>query len=289
MQVARFVGEKAVANGYAAFGGEGTFAKHWDTHDVFAIQLIGRKRWRIFSPTLAIPLPQQTSKHHKHECPAEPIFDDILEAGDVLYIPRGWWHEAIPLPNEETFHIAVGIHPIFLRDYIAWSCFKTFPSDVALRKSIKAECNALEELPDAMKVAQALLLDEANLADYKREIFSKERVISRFSLETLGRLGGAGAMTGQFRLNSAYRTTALSSTKVHVNGQLISIDKASEEQLTTLFSQTQTTKTSFPASPVQRNKANSLLRHLVERDVVSPVPDEPTATLTQEISATRSI
>jgi ribosomal protein L16 Arg81 hydroxylase len=289
MEVARFIGEKAVANGYAAFGGEGTFAKHWDTHDVFAIQLIGRKRWRVYAPTFALPLPQQRSREHKQECPTEPMFDGILEAGDVLYIPRGWWHEAIPLPDEETFHIAVGIHPMFLRDYIAWSCFKTFPSDVALRKSIKAECNDTTELSDAAKVAQAFLVDEVNLTSYKREIFSNERVISRFSLETLGRPGGAVAITGQFRLNSVYRTTALSSTKVHVNGQAISVDKASEEHLRALFSQTQTTTASIPKSVAQRNQVNSLLQQLVARDVVSPVPNVSAASYSRRISATRNI
>jgi ribosomal protein L16 Arg81 hydroxylase len=289
MEVARFVGEKAVANGYAAFGGKGTFAKHWDTHDVFAVQLIGRKRWRVFAPTFVLPLPRQGSKEHKHECPADPIFDAILEAGDVLYIPRGWWHEAIPLPGEETFHIAVGIHPMLVRDYIAWSCVKTFPSNIALRQSIKAEHDDLVSLPNAAKAARELLIEQANLAEYKREIFSNERVISRFSLETLGRPGGTVATTGQFRLNSVYRTTALSSTSVHVNGQAISVDKASEEHLTTLFSQTQTTAASIPKSPTRRNKVNSLLQHLAARDVVSPVPHDPSATPPQGISATRNI
>lgn len=36
-----------VANGYLALGGGGAFGKHWDTHDVFVLQLFGRKRWRI--------------------------------------------------------------------------------------------------------------------------------------------------------------------------------------------------------------------------------------------------
>ena len=276
MEIARFVGEKAVANGYAAFGGEGTFGKHWDTHDVFAVQLIGRKRWRVFAPTFVLPLPRQGSKEHKQECPAEPVFDVLLEAGDVLYIPRGWWHEAIPLPGEETLHIAVGIHPMLVRDYIAWSCIKTFPTSVALRQSIKAERDDLADLPNAAKAAKAakeLLVDEANLADYKQEIFSNERVISRFSLETLGRPGGAVATTGQFRLNSVYRTPALSSARVYVNGQAISVDKASEEHLTTLFTQTQITAASIPKSSAQRTKVHSLLQHLAARDVVSPMPD----------------
>nr|WP_295979738.1 cupin domain-containing protein [uncultured Variovorax sp.] len=62
MEIARFVGEKAVANGYAAFGGEGTFAKHWDTHDVFAVQLIGRKRWRISPRRFSFHCPSKEAR-----------------------------------------------------------------------------------------------------------------------------------------------------------------------------------------------------------------------------------
>lgn len=283
MEVARFVGEKAVANGYAAFGGEGTFAGHWDTHDVFAIQLIGRKRWRVFAPTFALPLPRQTSRAHKQECPVEPVFDRILEAGDMLYIPRGWWHEAVPLQGEETFHIAVGIHPMLIRDYIAWSCAKTFPSNIALRQSIKAERDDLTDLPNTARAASELLLDESNLANYKQEVFSNERVVSRFSLETLGRPDSAVATMGPFRLNSVYRTTALSEAKVHVNGQTISVDKASREHLEALFSQTQTAVAWTSKSPAHRIKVDSLLQHLAARDVVSSVPVIPSAESSQGI------
>ncbi|CAM2153685.1 Cupin [Pararobbsia alpina] len=115
-----FLSAKVVANGYVAFGGAGSFGKHWDTHDVFAIQWHGKKRWRIYRPTFELPLATQTSKRHKSECPKTPIFDDVLNAGDVLYIPRGWWHEATPISGQETFHIAAGVHVATRLDYLSW-------------------------------------------------------------------------------------------------------------------------------------------------------------------------
>lgn len=271
MAIARFVGEKAVANGYAAFGGEGTFAKHWDTHDVFAVQLIGRKRWRVFAPTFPLPLPQQKSKEHKHECPQEPVFDGYLETGDVLYIPRGWWHEAIPLADEESFHVAIGIHPMMLRDYVAWSCFKTLPSAVELRQSIKAERHIPDAVARAVKVAADLLVGEAGLAEYKQEVFASERVVSRFALETLGRPGAAVHPTSLFRLNSAYRNAHLCSTRVHVNGQALSIDATSKSRMAALFSQASASLDEISKSAPQRVKASTLLQQLAASDVISLV------------------
>jgi len=62
-EVARFVGCPTTSNAYVSFGGGGTFGKHWDTHDVFAVQLIGKKRWQVFQPTFPFPLSNHTSKH----------------------------------------------------------------------------------------------------------------------------------------------------------------------------------------------------------------------------------
>ncbi|WP_175771216.1 JmjC domain-containing protein [Burkholderia ambifaria] len=117
--ISRFVGEHTVANGYIAFGEEESFGKHWDTHSVFAVQMMGRKRWLVYEPTHALPLKHQRSTGKQSECPAEPYMDVTIETGDILYLPRGWWHTAIPL-NEETFHLAVGVHESTISDYIKY-------------------------------------------------------------------------------------------------------------------------------------------------------------------------
>ncbi|WP_321862352.1 JmjC domain-containing protein [Burkholderia cenocepacia] len=117
--ISRFIGEHTVANGYIAFGEDESFGKHWDTHSVFAVQMMGRKRWLIYEPTHTLPLKHQRSTGKQSECPTEPYMDVIIEAGDILYLPRGWWHTAIPL-KEETFHLAVGVHESTISDYIKY-------------------------------------------------------------------------------------------------------------------------------------------------------------------------
>ena len=71
------------------------------------MQLLGRKRWILRKPNFEFPLyMQQTKNFPDIKEPEEIYMDVILEAGDILYIPRGWWHDPLPL-DEETFHLAV--------------------------------------------------------------------------------------------------------------------------------------------------------------------------------------
>ena len=41
--VSRFTNLPATSNAYVSFGGNGSFGRHWDTHDVVVLQLVGKK------------------------------------------------------------------------------------------------------------------------------------------------------------------------------------------------------------------------------------------------------
>ena len=41
------------------------FAPHYDTHDVFVLQVAGRKRWVVHPPVLTDPLPGQDWEQHR--------------------------------------------------------------------------------------------------------------------------------------------------------------------------------------------------------------------------------
>ncbi|WP_263288941.1 MULTISPECIES: cupin domain-containing protein [unclassified Pseudomonas] len=89
-QIATFTGRQVVSSAYLAFGYKDSFRCHWDTRDVFAIQLIGRKRWIIYEPSLEHPLYTQQSKDYEqhYPCPPNPYMDIILEPGDVFISPE---------------------------------------------------------------------------------------------------------------------------------------------------------------------------------------------------------
>jgi ribosomal protein L16 Arg81 hydroxylase len=80
---------------------------HYDTHDVFVLQVAGSKRWTIFGTPVESPLPGQDFDPDLHELGA-PTMDFQLDAGDVAYIPRGVAHEARST-DAVSLHITTGI------------------------------------------------------------------------------------------------------------------------------------------------------------------------------------
>ncbi|MCA1324529.1 JmjC domain-containing protein [Herbaspirillum sp. alder98] len=120
--VASYTGRRTVSSIYATFGTKESFRAHWDTRDVFAVQLIGKKQWTLFKPTFDSPLHIHQSRDFEatHPCPTEPFLETTLEPGDVLYIPRGWWHQPKPLGGG-TCHLAIGTFPPYAIDYLNWA------------------------------------------------------------------------------------------------------------------------------------------------------------------------
>ncbi len=96
---------RANANAYAGWHTSHGFDLHWDDHDVFVVQVSGRKRWQIFGKTHEHPLRGESESCA--EKPTIPIWEGLIESGDVLYMPRGVWHVAFPV-DEPTLHLTVG-------------------------------------------------------------------------------------------------------------------------------------------------------------------------------------
>lgn len=184
-EIAQFVGVKTNANGYVAFSGDGSFGKHWDTHDVFAVQIIGKKLWKIFKPTFEKPMPHQGSKEHNGDCPTTPILEIVLEAGDILYLPRGWWHEVVPISGEESFHIAVGLFPPKLLDFPLWTAGTIMPNYKAGRESVHQNKDNNGVIADFTNQLCQELRDPDQLSAFFEFITQNERVYSRFDISTV--------------------------------------------------------------------------------------------------------
>ncbi len=179
VEVGRFAGAPASGNAYLSFCGDGTFGRHWDTHDVFAIQLIGRKRWQVFAPTLPLPLSHQTSERSDQPCPVTPVLDCTLEAGDVLYVPRGWWHQVIPL-QEGSFHFSVGTYPPTTQDYVSWVCSRVLASSIDGRRSL---ANATpDRLQSVMKQFAQAVADPQTQSEFQHWIGMQETLAAPFDV-----------------------------------------------------------------------------------------------------------
>lgn len=109
------------ANAYIALADQQAFDTHWDGHDVFVLQITGEKHWKIYHPTRANPLDTDLDKEKYGENQIEKVlfWEGTIKEGDVLYIPRGWWHSVSPV-GKETIHISIGYNPPTGVDFLKW-------------------------------------------------------------------------------------------------------------------------------------------------------------------------
>jgi hypothetical protein len=80
---------------------------HYDTHDVFIIQISGSKTWRVHGVALDLPLAGQGTDANIATA-GEPTIETELKEGQVLYIPRGWTHDAVTT-SAASLHITLGV------------------------------------------------------------------------------------------------------------------------------------------------------------------------------------
>ncbi|MFD7588338.1 cupin domain-containing protein [Kitasatospora sp. NPDC059811] len=129
----RFVGTPVQANAYASWTKREGFGTHWDDHDVVVVQLDGAKRWRLYGPTRTAPTWRDV------EAPAEPtgepIADLVLTAGDMLYLPRGWWHAVTADQGSESLHLTFGLVSHTGADLLGW-VVDLLRADAALRLDV---------------------------------------------------------------------------------------------------------------------------------------------------------
>ena len=105
------------ANLYAGWQQQNAFDLHWDAQDSIMLQLSGRTRWLVYPPTRIHPLADDLEHPVKPSGP--PAFEGMLQDGDALYIPRGWWHIAHPL-GEPSLHLTITSIPPTGINVLAW-------------------------------------------------------------------------------------------------------------------------------------------------------------------------
>jgi len=101
------LGRGVQANSYSTPSGSQGFDVHHDTHDVLVLQVAGEKRWKLYDPLLELPLKHQRYSSSLGDSGA-PTDDFVLRAGDTLYLPRGWLHEA-ETSATDSLHLTIGI------------------------------------------------------------------------------------------------------------------------------------------------------------------------------------
>lgn len=89
---------------------------HYDNHDVLVLQVEGAKRWKVYGAMQDSPVEMQVRSVPRAELP--PLEHDLLlESGDMLYVPRGLFHEA-STAERHSVHITLDITPYTWADLL---------------------------------------------------------------------------------------------------------------------------------------------------------------------------
>jgi hypothetical protein len=127
------LGHPVQANAYYTPRGSQGLPVHHDTHDVFVLQVAGHKRWLVYDPVFELPLRDQRYKPELG-APGDPVRDLTLAAGDVLYLPRGWMHEALT-SDADSLHITVGANVYSWIDAVH-AAVDSCAEDIEFRRSV---------------------------------------------------------------------------------------------------------------------------------------------------------
>lgn len=110
---------KCQSNLYCSWNAVQAFDSHFDTHDVFALHIAGTKTWRIYKGCADNPIPHQMfqtiSQEQHNQDKGELDFYAKMEPGDLLYIPRGFYHDAIATNDNADgdtgcIHLSLGVN-----------------------------------------------------------------------------------------------------------------------------------------------------------------------------------
>jgi len=162
------------------------FTPHWDNHDVFILQVMGSKRWKIEKLRRAFPDKTQTVADDERELRGE-LHDFTLEQGDIVYIPRGFVHAA-ECGDEPSLHITLGMMAFFLEDLLHAAIRAAVKRNERLRAALPLGFMKGDIQPLVARTMAALqeTADEAFLSAVVDEY--RDEMVKRFPLDVAGQV-----------------------------------------------------------------------------------------------------
>ena len=100
----------AGCSAYLTPRGKQGLAPHHDDVEVFVMQTQGSKRWCVYAPLDGFELPAQPSPSLDPAALGPCVLDVTLRPGDLLYLPRGWVHQATSTANGFSTHLTISAY-----------------------------------------------------------------------------------------------------------------------------------------------------------------------------------
>jgi Cupin superfamily protein len=133
-QLEAFFGCPVHTNLYLTPKGAQGFDVHFDTHEVFVLQIEGTKHWRTYGSARELPLADERFPVSKERL-GPPTQEVFLKAGDLLYLPRGHVHEAFT-SESLSLHLTVGVKVYRWTDVLHQALDDLSTQDVRFRGSL---------------------------------------------------------------------------------------------------------------------------------------------------------
>jgi ribosomal protein L16 Arg81 hydroxylase len=176
------------------------FLPHFDTHDVFILQLEGSKTWRIYDSPILLPLGDTTS-----DVPVDslgpPTKTITLDAGDLLYLPRGFVHDALT-SDQPSMHLTLGVHVFRWADLIAEAVVSVSRCDARFRKALPLgfldDCNSAvlgEELRQLLELLVVEAQSDRAITRIGQRLLSTGQPLPDGHFVTLGHLATVNLST----------------------------------------------------------------------------------------------
>ncbi len=163
-----FLNHAVVANTYLSPKNSKGLLPHFDTHDVFVLQVEGSKHWQIYGAFQPVPLLNSFQPVIPEEKLGKPLHSVCLEAGDLLYMPRGFVHQAATAESS-SLHLTIGVYPTQWFDLIVNALQAVSMKDARFRKALPVgfldRHEMMAYLKDQLQELTELLSQEAQVEE----------------------------------------------------------------------------------------------------------------------------
>lgn len=127
------------------------FQTHYDTHDVFILQVEGAKRWRLYdAPAGAVFRGEGFEPGAVKAGNISAEF--VLKPGDIAYVPRGLMHDAVNEGSDQaSLHITVGVLARTWADFLLEAVSEAALKTPSLRAVLPAHVSSADPDLDAIR------------------------------------------------------------------------------------------------------------------------------------------
>lgn len=164
---------------YCTPPGKHGFGWHYDAEEVFIVQVQGAKEFALRKNTVnPFPVVEAMSPGREFHAEQMPMMKCLLQPGDVLYIPSGYWHVGIGSEGE-CISLAIGVMPTTALTYLDF-VKRRLLEDIRWRVRWRVLADSLQEHEE---LGEQLRAELAALAKQLRSLFESPETLAAFLAE----------------------------------------------------------------------------------------------------------